>query len=276
MKDANVEGRRVAYHESGAGDPVLLLHPGFVADGMLPLLDRPELAGKRLIAPHRSGYGKSEPRPAPVGMSDLAGELIGLMDALGIDRAHLVGHSLGANIALEAYRLAPQRVATLALLEPPLGFYLSPEAGELIMSVIGQAMQQLAAGDPGAASATWLDGAFGPGWQKHLEDRIPGASDQVVQDAPTAMAVEGSALQGWAYGPADIASIAAPMLSVVHPNPGWTGFREVHDALVAAGAGALELGLPSHLLQILDPGQVAAGLAPFLARHPLEAMPASR
>jgi len=235
MNETNVDGRKVAYHESGAGEAVLLLHPGFVADGMVPLLERQELAGFRLIAPHRSGYGGSGGRQGTVAMSDLAQELLGLMDALNVDRAHAAGHSFGANVALEAARMAPDRFASLALLEPPLGLFMSPETTGVLMSVIGQAMQRFGAGDPRAAATLWLDGAFGPGWQEPLERRLPGALEQIVADAPTAMAVEGGALQTWAFGPPDLAAMRPPMLSVVHPNPAWPGFQEVHSGLLAAG-----------------------------------------
>ncbi len=270
MNEATVDGRRIAFHDTGAGEPVVLLHPGFVADGMVPLLERPELAGFRLIAPHRSGYGASEPRMAPVGMRDLALELLGLMDQLGIGKAHAVGHSFGANVALEACRLAPGRFASLALLEPPLGFFMSEQATGVLMSAIGEAMQQFAAGDFEAASTTWLDGAFGPGWQEPLDQRLPGATAQVVKDAPTAMAVEGRALQTWQFSPDDISQISVPILSVVHPQEGWSGFQEVHQGLVAAGAESLEVEVPSHLLQVNDPAAVAEGVAQFLGRHSIE------
>src|ERR1700730_18221339 len=137
MSEATVDGRRIAYHETGSGDPVVLLHPGFVGDGMAPLLDRPELAQYRLIAPHRRGYGRSDASEPPVSMADLAGDLFGLMDVLGIERAHLVGHSFGANVALQAVRTARERGGSIWLLEPPLGVYLSPEATAFLMSSIG-------------------------------------------------------------------------------------------------------------------------------------------
>ena len=122
MNEARLDGRRVAYHEVGSGEPVVLLHAGFVADSMVPLLGRRELVGYRLIAPHRRGYGGSQGDSAPASMRDLATDLLGLLDALQIERAHLVGHSFGANVALETTCLEPGRVASLALLEPPLGF----------------------------------------------------------------------------------------------------------------------------------------------------------
>jgi pimeloyl-ACP methyl ester carboxylesterase len=270
VNQVNVNGRRIAYHDTGSGDAVLLLHPGFVADGMVPLLDRPELASYRLIAPHRRGYGDSDPASPPVSMEDLAADLIGLLDALEIGRTHAVGHSFGANVALEACRLVPDRIASLALLEPPLGFFLSPESTAVLMGAIGEAMRQFAAGDNQAAATAWLNGAFGPGWEAAVERALPGAVAQAVHDAPTAIAVEGGVLQGWGYGPADLDEVALPMLSVVHRDPAWSGFQEVHDGLVRAGAEALEVDVPSHLLQILAAEPVAGGLARFFDRHPLE------
>ena len=51
----------LAYREKGSGEPLLLLHSGFIADSMLPLLDQPLLQDHRMIAYHRRGYGNSDP-----------------------------------------------------------------------------------------------------------------------------------------------------------------------------------------------------------------------
>jgi pimeloyl-ACP methyl ester carboxylesterase len=276
MNEARVDGRRVAYHEAGSGDAVVLLHPGFVAGGMAPLLDRPELAGYRLVAPYRRGYGDSDPAAHPVSMADLAADLFGLMDALSIERAHLVGHSIGANVALEAARTDPGRIGSLALLEPLLGFYLSAEAAAVLMSAVGQAMQQFAAGDHEAAVKTWLDGAFGPGWEDVVERSLPGAVHQATRDARATIGIEALALQAWQFGPPDVGGIRTPMLSVVHRDPVWPGFQESHQALVDSGAEGLVVELPSHLLQIMDPDPVARGLARFLSRYPLGAVSTTR
>jgi hypothetical protein len=49
----SLDGTRIAYGQQGSGEPVLLLHTGFIADGMLPLLDQPALSGFRLVDYHR-------------------------------------------------------------------------------------------------------------------------------------------------------------------------------------------------------------------------------
>jgi pimeloyl-ACP methyl ester carboxylesterase len=55
-----LDGTQIAYSQQGSGEPVLLLHPGFVADGMLPLLEQPALSEFRLVVYHRRGYGNSD------------------------------------------------------------------------------------------------------------------------------------------------------------------------------------------------------------------------
>src|SRR3984893_7946187 len=149
MNQARGNSRTSAYHQVASGNPAVSFIAGFVADNMGPLLGRPELAGFRLIAPHRRGYGRSEPAQPPVAMRDLSMDVLGLLATLEVDRADIAGHSSGANVALEAARVGPDRVVSLTLLEPPLGFYLSPEVTDHLMAVVGAAMQQVAAGELG-------------------------------------------------------------------------------------------------------------------------------
>jgi pimeloyl-ACP methyl ester carboxylesterase len=113
----DVDGRRVHVVETGEGTPVVVLHgTGGQALFQRPLLER--LAGVRVIAPDRPGQGLSEPvelprtgyRRAAVAWTER------LLDALGLDAAALVGHSMGglwsAWYALER----PTRVSRLVLL----------------------------------------------------------------------------------------------------------------------------------------------------------------
>src|SRR5438270_10355657 len=159
MHELRLDNQLIAYHEHGTGDPVIRLHPSFVADAMVPLLGQPVLAGYRLIAPHRRGYGQSARAETPIGMTELGRDVVGLLDALDIERAHLVGHSFGGCVALDVARSWPERVGRLALLEPPLGFALSPDSLGLMLATAGEAMPKFAAGDNAGAVATWLDGA---------------------------------------------------------------------------------------------------------------------
>jgi pimeloyl-ACP methyl ester carboxylesterase len=101
-----------------AGEPcchdVVLLHgqPGSADDWQSVVARLP--SGLRVIAADRPGYG-SNPLPA-AGFAANARSVIDQLDALGIPRAVLVGHSYGGGVALSAAALAPHRVAGLVLL----------------------------------------------------------------------------------------------------------------------------------------------------------------
>jgi pimeloyl-ACP methyl ester carboxylesterase len=105
----------VAMQGPATGPAVILLHglsdSWFSFSRVLPLFP-PEL---RLVAPDLRGHGDSERPLLGFRMIDLAGDVVGLMDALDIPKAVLVGHSMGSFVARKAYDLAPGRVSRLVL-----------------------------------------------------------------------------------------------------------------------------------------------------------------
>jgi pimeloyl-ACP methyl ester carboxylesterase len=232
-----------------------------------------------LVNYHRSGYGESERPARSVTIAEQAADCLGLMDHLAVERAHLAGHSYGALIAIEVARQAPERVQSLALLEPPLGFALSPASAEMMMGAMGQAAARYGAGDRAGAVEAWLMGAFGPGYQAILDRALEGGANQTVSDADAAIEVEAASLPAWDFGPPDLARLGQPLLSLFHVDPAFGGFEEIHRFIVAAVPHAESVVLPvgSHLLQILEPRPVAEALVSFFERHPIAisaAMPA--
>lgn len=271
MKIAHINGTRIAYETAGSGEALLLLHCGFIAQSGYPLLQQPTLTDRyQLIHYHRRGYGESDGVMPPVSLQALAADAVALLDHLGIAHAHFVGHSFGAVIALEVARRAPERVATLALLEPALAFALSPASGQILGAAIGQSIQAFMAGETERAVNEWLGPAFGPGWQEIVNRALPGGYAQTVKDAPTVLGVEAAALQGWDYTPDHLAAIQQPTLAIYHRDARFAVFDEIQAMLTARIANVQSLEIPgvSHLLQIEDPQAVAQGLAAFYARQP--------
>lgn len=113
-------GLRTNYHDVGQGDPVLLIHgsgPGVSAWANWRLV-MPALAERaRVIAPDMAGFGYSE-RPAgfAYGLDAWVRQAVGLLDALGIARADLVGNSFGGGLALALAIRHPERVRRLVLM----------------------------------------------------------------------------------------------------------------------------------------------------------------
>jgi pimeloyl-ACP methyl ester carboxylesterase len=101
MERANVNGIELEYDPQGAGHPVLLIHGAFIPDAMRPLGGQDALESYELICYHRRGFADSSRPPGPTTIAEHAADAVGLLDQLSIDRAHVVGHSSGAAIALE-------------------------------------------------------------------------------------------------------------------------------------------------------------------------------
>ena len=114
---------RLAYRCAGTGAPLVLLHG--IGSGSASWLRQLQGLSDRctVLAWDAPGYGESSPLPqASPTASDYAVHLWAWLDAIGVDRIHLVGHSLGALMAGAAARLAPARVVRLTLLAPAGGY----------------------------------------------------------------------------------------------------------------------------------------------------------
>jgi pimeloyl-ACP methyl ester carboxylesterase len=117
----DLDGARVYYYAAGtrgAGEPVVLVH-GFPTSGHLwsevvPLVP----AGHRVVVVDLLGYGRSDrPRAERVSVRAHADRTIQLFDALGIERACVVGHDVGGGVAQSMAVRYPERVSRLCLID---------------------------------------------------------------------------------------------------------------------------------------------------------------
>ena len=111
-----IEGQRLRYLKRGeGGDQVLLIH-GFGGDLNNWLFNHEALAAKReVFALDLPGHGESVKAVGDGSLDTLTDRVIGFMDTLGIESAHLVGHSMGGAICLNLAKRAPSRVKSLVL-----------------------------------------------------------------------------------------------------------------------------------------------------------------
>lgn len=121
MPKVLANGIQTHYQQAGDGPDIVLVH-GLTGDlsvwylhVMFPLAKE-----FRVTAYDLRGHGYSEVTASGYTSAQLAADLCGLLDSLRIDRAHLIGHSFGATIALHCAVLYPERVASLVLAEPTI------------------------------------------------------------------------------------------------------------------------------------------------------------
>ncbi|HEV3357425.1 MAG TPA: alpha/beta hydrolase [Pseudonocardiaceae bacterium] len=99
---ADVNGVHMYYESHGTGTPLVLLHGGVLTidlnfAGLIPTLAKTH----RVIGVEMQGHGRTADIDRAITPTALASDIVGLLDHLGIERAHVLGHSMGAAVTLE-------------------------------------------------------------------------------------------------------------------------------------------------------------------------------
>jgi pimeloyl-ACP methyl ester carboxylesterase len=185
---AEVDGGVLAWESAGEGPGVAFLHPGLwdsrVWDEQFGVFSKTY----RVLRHDFRGYGRSS-RPEPGKPYSHVDDLEGVMDAAGVDRAALIGNSMGGRVAIDFALEHPSRVSALVLAAPGLsGFEGTPEEESRWEAVFADVEREIEeavhAGGPRArrgASAAVAVGTAGDG-------RCRGSSDPAdrVRQSPRA------------------------------------------------------------------------------------------
>lgn len=258
-------------HVAGDGDPVLLIHgsgPGVSAWANWRLTI-PVLAEQfRVIAPDIVGFGFTErPEGVRYDLPTWTAHAVGVLDALGIERAHVVGNSFGGSLALSLAIHHPERVDRLVLmgavgvphritpgLDAVWGYEPSVEAMEGLLdlfaydrSLIGPDLARLR-----------FEASTRPGVQEAYAAMFP-APRQAALDALT-------------HGAAELAAIAAPTLVVHGRDDRVIPLQNAYDLLQAIDDSQLHVfGRCGHWTQIEHAAAFTDLVIDFLARDRLPA-----
>jgi pimeloyl-ACP methyl ester carboxylesterase len=260
-----VNGAVLAYDEVGTGSPVVLLHAG-IADRRMWRGQVAALAARhRVIVPDLRGYGDSELPPTPFAHHD---DVVGLLDALDLPRAALVGCSFGGSVAIDTALAHPDRVSALALFDAAVsGNTWSEEANNLWDELIGEVNpDDFAAGAAGEVRF-WV---VGPGRQPaDVDPELIAFAQEMDQRALAAElalgAVEVAELEPPAIG--RLGELRLPVL-VTAGAADVPDISALADRIAAEVPGAIRLpNVPDagHLLPLERPEAVNAALLDFLA-----------
>ncbi|MBC7171202.1 MAG: alpha/beta hydrolase [Polyangiaceae bacterium] len=152
------DGTRLFCGVRGEGEPTLVLNDGVGCDGFAWRYVHPYFGERHCVLHwHYRGHGRSGAPPDLESMTieQLADDLLRVLDATGVERGVLVGHSMGTQVSLELYRRAPERVAGLVLVCGSYGHITRTFHGTDLLQQILPDIVRLVRGNVGAARALW-------------------------------------------------------------------------------------------------------------------------
>ena len=270
MELAVLDGIQLEYEMCGVGEPVILTHAGVFGEWFKPLMDEPALTSRyRMVRYHRVGYSGSSHLQGVVSIADHAKHLRILMHHLGIQRAHIVGHSSSGNIALQFALDYPDAVQSIALLEPALRVIKNADQRSSAMAVV---MERYRNGNKAGAIDAFLQMTTGLNYRATLDQKLPKAFTLAVADADSFLGQELPALQQWSFTKEDAQRISQPVLAVIGEKdqeiPVWV---ERQNILLDWLPNVEPFVLPNatHLLHVENPSGMAEGLAAFFSHHPI-------
>lgn len=211
MKRAAVRDLSLEYEISGEGDCVVFIHGAFIADPFRSLLNEAPLAGFQLITYHRRGYGASSRTSGVMTGQAQAADCRGLLQYLGLQRVHIVGHSFGGCIALQLALDAPELVHSLVLLEPALMVGASAQA---YRESLLQSARRYRTEGPQVVMEEFFRARWPSYTRAALESVLPGGFQQALADTPATFELD-IGLVDWRFGEAEARRITQPVLVVL-------------------------------------------------------------
>ncbi|MSQ26649.1 MAG: alpha/beta hydrolase [Dehalococcoidia bacterium] len=272
MPMIGVNGATLYHHAAGVGEPMVLVHGSWTDHHDWDLVFSGLAAGFRVVTYDRRGHSASEAPPAAGSLGEDAADLAGLVEALGLGPAHVVGHSYGGVIVLHLATQRPGLFRTMAVHEAPVfgSFLDDPELGELATRSHRQldpVIAALAEGNYEEGARRFVDDIiFGPGaWETRLT--LP-LRRKFIQNAPTFL----DELRDPTRLKLDLAALAAfdrPVL-ISYGGRSRNHFPHITRRLAAVlpQAETHVFEDAAHVPQVSHPESFVAAVTDFIHRHP--------
>lgn len=241
------EGVAIAYEyraETGDEPPVLALH-GVLVGTSNWVHQTLRMAEARWIVPSLPGHGESDEVGESVSIEQAATDMLAVLDSENVDKAVVIGNSLGATVGLALGLLHPERCLGLMLVEPSIPSLVSEEARERLIKEAAETRELLASGDIDHALGEFVKPRLGDDWKSKIGRRRLEEWRKNIQSAPAWL----DAVVAFDPGPGPLAALEPPTMILHGANT-----REFYLELTRACADALP---DAELVAVPDAGHGA-------------------
>ena len=262
-----LKAKGLEYEEHGHGEAVLLIHGAFISDALSLIACEAALTERnRVIWYRRRGYGGSDPVSAPFSIAEQAGDAQALLEHLGVEWAHVVGHSGGGVIATELALQAPQLVRSLVVLEPAI---MPPPIVAVFPEMLAPARKAYLSGDAGGGVDAFMNVIGGdPDWRNQLGKTLPAGPEQADKDAHVTFDVDLPEISEWVFDADRASRLSLPVCFVFGNESGPMGeAARDHFLSLVPQAESVELPGLDHSMCTEGPALVAEAVVKFLARQ---------
>jgi pimeloyl-ACP methyl ester carboxylesterase len=232
------------------------------------------LAGTRVIRVDLRGCGESEPSDGPALMELLAGDVAGLLDQLDVERAALVGHSIGGYVAFAFFRMYAERVAGLALVASHVAAdatgvnaaAASAEQRTLAGSrdVLARTLEE--SGSMEAAIASYLPRYLAPAMYTERPDLVERLRTVMARANPAGCAQLVRGMHARVGGEDLLADVQVPALVIAGAQDTYLTPESLHATAAAMRAEFVRLDGVGHLPMFEAPTPTGDALAAFAQR----------
>lgn len=255
---ATLDGLKVHYESYGKGREAVVFVHGWTCDLTFWKAQLPAFAAKtRTLAVDLPGHGKSDAPETAYTMELFARAVEAAMRDAGVDRAVLVGHSMGTPVVRQFYRRYPEKTRALVLVDGSLRPFADKAAMEPFFAALRGPNYKQVAGQ-------MIDGMMAPMKDAAERERAKAAMLATPQHVAVS-AMEGMAADEiWTKDPVEV-----PVLAVLAKSPFWPADTEEYFRSIAPDLEFHMWEGVSHFLMMDEPARFNDALSAFLAKRRL-------
>ena len=252
---------------------IILIHGGIVADANIPLVNFSNILSKNynMLNYHRRGYGKSIDKRnnnTPSTILQNVKDCKDIMDLLNIEKAHIIGHSIGGTIALQLASTYPNYIKSLILIEPAITGYNEEFTNQEVIEKFEPIIQMYDKGQKDEAIDIFMKKAIGPNYKQIIANVLPANSFELaVVDAGTYFHEEIPFMKSWVFTKNETKNLVdKKVLHIRGMQKARKISKEREDLLNYWLPQTITRSIPNapHMVQITNPKEVVHAINIFL------------